>query len=109
MKVSLQVIVVEDSAALAFLVEEALTSADHLIVGSTGSEGKAVGLVLRQSPDLVLRDIRLHRSNINPGSQRIISGKYAIKPRAANWIRMKGTTPLYMSTVLISGGVIPLR
>lgn len=54
-----RVLVVEDEAILAANLEDQIRGMGHTVAGVTDSGERAVGLARRESPDLVLMDIRL--------------------------------------------------
>lgn len=56
---SLRLLVVEDEAIIAMLVEDALTMAGHLVVGVAESASEALAIAARETIDLALCDVRL--------------------------------------------------
>lgn len=58
----LLVLIAEDNALLAFMIEDALTEAGHQVLGPAGSVDGALELAARDIPDLALVDIDLEGS-----------------------------------------------
>lgn len=56
---SLRLLVVEDEAIIAMLVEDALTMAGHVVVGVAESAAEALAIAAREPIDLALCDVRL--------------------------------------------------
>ena len=55
----MQVLIAEDNALLAFMIEEPLTERGHIVVGRANRYDVAVRLAERRRPDLALIDIDL--------------------------------------------------
>jgi len=54
-----RIVIVEDEALVAMLIEDSLSAAGHEILGVADTVAQAIALVDRTSPDLVLCDITL--------------------------------------------------
>lgn len=57
---SLRVLIVEDEALIAMIVEEAVESAGHTVAGSVSNITDAIAAVMRDDFDVALLDMNLH-------------------------------------------------
>ncbi|MEP9401343.1 response regulator [Sphingomonas silueang] len=55
----LRILVVEDEALVAMLIEDALLLHDHSVVGIVDTQAEALALATRERPDMALCDVRL--------------------------------------------------
>ncbi len=55
----MRILIVEDNAVLALLIQDTLLEAGHTIVGNVASQSEAIALLERGDPELVLLDLRL--------------------------------------------------
>jgi DNA-binding response OmpR family regulator len=55
----MRVLIVEDNALLAFMIEDALLEAGHQIFGPVGTPAEAIALAEQSQPELVIVDVNL--------------------------------------------------
>jgi DNA-binding response OmpR family regulator len=55
----MRILIIEDNALLAFMIEDALTEAGHEVFGPAGDLAEAIGLAIEFSPELAIVDIDL--------------------------------------------------
>ncbi|TCP36024.1 response regulator [Sphingomonas sp. BK235] len=72
---ALRLLVVEDEAIIAMLVEDALTMAGHVVVGVAESAGEALDLAAREPIDLALCDVRLAENDSGIAVARALSAR----------------------------------
>jgi DNA-binding response OmpR family regulator len=59
----MRILIVEDEAMIAFVIESALSAAGHQVVGPARDEPLALSLATTQKPGIALVDLRLARGS----------------------------------------------
>ncbi len=72
------ILVVEDEALVAFVLELALVPAGHQVLGPAADEGEALRLAGERRPDLALVDIRLRRGDDGVRLARALKARRAV-------------------------------
>ena len=76
--VGVVILVVEDEAVVAIVLEFALGLAGHEVLGPVGGEGEALRLAAERRPELALVDIRLSRGGSAVRLARALKERWAV-------------------------------
>jgi len=74
----IRILIVEDEAIVAFDLEQGLKSAGYTVCGVAPSGEEAISLVEKESPDLILMDIRLRSRMTGIEAAKIIRSRFEI-------------------------------
>ncbi|WP_203310996.1 MULTISPECIES: response regulator [Sphingomonas] len=96
---ALKLLVVEDEAMVAMLVEDALTLHGHAVVGVADTLAMAIEIADRENPDLALCDVKLALGDDG------VAVAHALAERGIPSIFLSGTCPEAESHALIIGCV----
>ena len=100
---SLRLLVVEDEAIIAMLVEDALTMAGHVVVGVAESASEALAIAARETIDLALCDVRL-AENDSGVTVAFVSSATTLDPADTN-----PSQDAYVKNLLTGSGATVVR
>lgn len=68
-----RILVVEDEALVAMLVEDALLDAGAIVLGPVATVAEALALLLRETPDVAVLDLNLAGETSTPVADRLVT------------------------------------